>query len=47
MRSRFLKREYPEILKDSEMRKVKCNIKVTNKNKKKNGVPIAVTKNPF
>ena len=44
MRSWFVKREYPEKLIDSEIRKVKFNIKETNsKNKSQNGVPFVVT----
>ena len=44
MRSWFLRREYPEKLIDSEIRKVKFNIRETNrKNKIKNGVPFVVT----
>ena len=44
MSSWFVKREYPEKLIDSEIRKVKFNIRGTNrKNKSKNGVPFVVT----
>ena len=44
MRSWFVKREYPEKLIDSEIRKVKFNIKESNsKNKSQNGVPVVVT----
>ena len=40
MRSWFVKREYPEKLIDSEIRKVKFNITETNrKNKSQNRVP--------
>ena len=40
MRSWFAKREYPEKLIDSEIRKAKFNTRGTNrKNKSKNGVP--------
>ena len=46
MRSWFVKREYPEKLKDSEIRKV--DIRGTNrKNKSKNGVPFTVTYHPL
>ena len=51
MRSWFVKREYPEYpekLIDSEIRKVKFNIRETNrKNKSKNGVPFVVTYHPL
>ena len=48
MRSWFVKREYPEKLIDSEIRKVKFNIRETNrKNKSKNGVPFIVTYHPL
>ena len=48
MRSWFVKREYPEKLIDSEIRKVKFNIKETNsKNKSQNGVPFVVTYHPL
>ena len=41
MRSQFVKREYPEKLIDSEIRKAKFNTKETNrKNESKNGVPV-------
>ena len=41
MRSWFAKREYPEKLIDSEIRKAKFNTRQTNrKNKSKNGVPV-------
>ena len=41
MRSWFVKREYPEKLIDSEIRKAKCNTRETNrKNKSKNEVPV-------
>ena len=41
MRSWFAKREYPEKLIDSEIRKAKFNTRKTNeKNKSKNGVPV-------
>ena len=41
MRSWFAKREYPEKLIDSEIRKAKFNTRETNrKNKSKNGVPV-------
>ena len=44
MRSWFVKREYPEKLIVPEIRKVKFNIRQTDrKNKSKNGVPFAVT----
>ena len=44
MRSWFVKREYSEKLLDSEIRKVKFNIRETNRKKKrKNGVPFIVT----
>ena len=44
MRSWFVKRECPEKLIDSEIRKVKFSIKETNsKNKSQNGVPFVVT----
>ena len=40
-RSWFAKREYPEKLIDSEIRKAKFNTRETNrKNKSKNGVPV-------
>ena len=40
MRSWFVKREYSKRIIDSEIRKVKFNIRETNrKNKSKNGVP--------
>ena len=48
MKSSFVKREYPEKLIDSEIRKVKFNIRETNrKNKSKNGVPFIVTYHPL
>ena len=48
MRSWFVKREYPEKLIDSEITKVKFNIRETNrKNKGKNGVPFLVTYHPL
>ena len=48
MRSWLVKREYPEKLIDSEIRKVKFNIKETNKkNKSQNGVPFVVTYHPL
>ena len=48
MRSWFVKREYPEKLVDSEKRKVKYNIRESNrKNKSKNGVPFIVTYHPL
>ena len=48
MRSWFIKREYPEKLIDSEIRKVKLNMKETNKkNKSQNGVPFVVTYHPL
>ena len=48
MRSWFVKREYPEKMIDSEIRKVKFNIKETNsKNKSQNGVPFVVTYHPL
>ena len=48
MRSWFVKREYPEKLIDSEIKKVKFNIRETNrKNKSKNGVPFVVTYHPL
>ena len=48
MRSWFVKREYPKKLIDSEIRKVKFNIKKNNrKNKSKNGVPFIVTYHPL
>ena len=48
MRSWFVKREYPEKMLDSEINKVKFNIKETNsKNKSQNGVPFVVTYHPF
>ena len=48
MRSWLLRREYPEKLMDSEIRKVKFNIRETNrKNKSKNGVPFVVTYHPL
>ena len=41
MRSWFAKREYPEKLIDSEIRKAKSNTRETNrKNESKNGVPV-------
>ena len=41
MTSWFVKREYPEKLIGSEIRKAKINIRETNrKNKSKNGVPV-------
>ena len=41
MRSWFAKREYPEKLVDSEIRKPKFNTRETNrKNKSENGVPV-------
>ena len=43
----FVRREYPEKVIDSEIRKVKFNIRETNrKNKSKNGVPFVVTYHP-
>ena len=48
MRSWFVKREYPEKMIDSEIRKVKFNIKETNsKNKSQNGAPFVVTYHPL
>ena len=48
MRSWFVKREYPEKLIDSEIRKAKFNIRETNrKNKSKNRVPFIVTYHPL
>ena len=48
MRSWFAKREYPEKLIGSEIKKVKFNIKETNsKNKSQNGVPFVVTYHPL
>ena len=48
MRSWFVKREYPEKLIGSEIRKVQFNIRETNsKNKSKNGVPFIVTYHPL
>ena len=48
MGSWFVKREYPEKLIDSEIRKVKFNIKEANsKNKIQNGVPFVVTYHPL
>ena len=48
MRSWLVKREYPEKLIDSEIRKVKFNIKETNnKNKSQNGVSFIVTYHPL
>ena len=48
MRSWFVKREYPEKLLDSEIRKVKFNITETNrKNKSQNRVPFLVTYHPI
>ena len=48
MRSWFIKRKYPEKLIDSEIRKVKFNIRETNrKNKSKNGAPFIVTYHPL
>ena len=48
MRSWFVKREYPKKLIDSEITKVKFNIRETNrKNKGKNGVPFLVTYHPL
>ena len=48
MRSWFVKREYLEKLIDSEIRKVKFNIKETNsKNKSQYGVPFVVTCHPL
>ena len=47
-RTWFKNRQYPENLIDSEMRKVKFNIKETNKkNKSKNGVPSVVIYHPL
>ena len=47
-RTWFKSRQYPENLIDSEMRKVKFNIKETNKkNKSKNGVPSVVIYHPL
>ena len=48
MRSWFIIREYPEKLTDSEIRKVKLNIKETNsKNQNQNGVSFVVTYHPL
>ena len=48
MRSWLVKREYPENLIQSEMRKVKFKIRETNrKNKSKNGVPFVVKYHPL
>ena len=48
MRSWFGKRECPKKLIDSEIRKVKFNIRETNrKNKSNNGVPFVVTYHPL
>ena len=48
MRLWLVKREYPEKLIDSEMRKVKFNIRETDKkNKSQNGVPFVVTYHPL
>ena len=48
MRSWFIKGEYPEKLIDSEIRKVKFNIKeINSKSKSQNGVPFVVTYNPL
>ena len=48
MRSWFVKRKYPEKLIDSDIRKVKFNIREANrKNKSKNGVPFVVTYHPL
>ena len=48
MWSWFVKRESPQKLIDSEIRKVKFNIKETNKkNKSQNGVPFVVTYHPL
>ena len=48
MKSWFVKREYPEKLIDSEIRKVKFNNRETSRtNKSKNGVPFIVTYHPL
>ena len=48
MRSWFIKREYLQKPIDSEIRRVKCSIKETNKkNKSQNGVPFVVTYHPL
>ena len=48
MRSWFVKREYPEKLIDSEITKVKFNIREINrKNESKNGVPFIITYHPL
>ena len=48
MRTWFVKGKYTEKLIDSEIRKVKFNIKETNrKNKSQNGVPFVVTYHPL
>ena len=48
LRSWFVKREYPEKLIDSEIRKVKFNMKETNKkNKSENGKHFVVTYHPL
>ena len=48
IRSWFVKREYPEKLIDSEITKVKFNIREINrKNESKNGVPFIITYHPL